>query len=65
MFYIFARGTFPGLLAMVGIAAEIPGVQAKFSGHLDLGIGQAILLASFDPDLQFGECEGQPDELGS
>jgi hypothetical protein len=50
---VFSQRPFPSLLAVVGITAELFWIQAKFSRHLDLGVGQVIPLASVNPDLKF------------
>ena len=39
----------PGLLIVIGEAAELFGSQSQFPGHLDVGMGKTVALARLDP----------------
>ena len=42
------QGHLPGLLLRVGEAAELLGIEAQLSGHLDVGIGKMETLPRLD-----------------
>ena len=53
LFDILWQRQLPGFLLRVGQAAELLGIQAQLSGHLDMGMGKIVALARIDPSLIF------------
>ena len=51
-FNVLRKRKLPRFLAVVGQSAKLFWVQAQFSGHLDLGMGQAKTFPRIDPDHQ-------------
>ena len=48
------KGFLPGLLLVIRKLPEILGVEAKLSGHLDVGMGQVESFPCIDPLLVLG-----------
>ena len=49
VFDVFGEGSLPSFLMVVGDSSELPWVQAKLAGHLDLGMRQTIPSSGLNP----------------
>ena len=48
----FGKGTFHGSLTVIAQSTELLGVETKFSRHLNLRMGKAVLLPRLKPRLE-------------